>query len=220
MDNESDLLGRYLRGEDIENGVALYKQYLEKIYIEDIAPIFDENIEKKLNFFTPITDEFIYKQEQLEKIAQFKRKSMNALIEKSLWVYEGPDWRDRPGGMIKLPVTRGGIWEQRLWGDPFAAITGYYADSWWEEDFDRNSHPPPDVFMPSLLADPRCPRHLRESPELLRVFTPRPAVKFFCDPTFNFDAPHRMIAICCQSRRQAPSRSTRPTNGRSGTAGP
>jgi hypothetical protein len=191
-----DPLGRYIRGEDdVENGAALFRQYLEERYAEDVALAFDEIIKEKLEFHTPVTDEFIYKREQLQKIAQFKRRDRNALVERSIWDYEGPEWRLQPGKSINLPVTRRAIWEQRPSENPFTALTGYYADSWWEEEFDRSTHPQIDIFAPSLLADPRCPIHLQESPELLHEFTPRPIVKFFCDPAFNFDAPHRMIAI-------------------------
>jgi hypothetical protein len=210
FDEALDFVSLYVQGKKIKHrdvkGFELFNQCARKVYGDKIIKEFDETLAKKasdeiMTFNCPATDAWItVGRHQLEKIARFKRRAVNAETESVVWRFGGgPGWRG-----LHLPIVRRAIWLQRIDDDPFIAITAYYADSWFEEDFDRNTHPSWDVFMSSLLADPRCPANLRESPELLKIFTPQPIVKFLCDPTPNFDTPNRMIAIT-QAALQRPA---------------
>jgi hypothetical protein len=200
-DEALDFVSLYVQGKKIKHGdvkgFELFNQCARKVYGDQIIKKFDETLTEKAGddpmiFNCPATDAWItVGRHQLEKIARFKRRAVNAETESVVWRFgSGPGWRG-----LHLPIVRWAMWRQRIDDDPFVAITAYLADSWFEEDYERDAYHRWDVFMPSLLADPRCPANLRESPELLKIFTPRPIVKFFCDPTPNFDTPHRMIAI-------------------------
>jgi hypothetical protein len=192
-------------GTDLE----MLAQCIERAYRDDLLKEFDEILAEKtdgeiLKFDCPVTGDWItVGRHQLEKIARFKRRAVNAETERLMWGFGGPEWWGKPPWKRKnmpswdsaLPVDRRTIWLNRTDENPFIAITAYFADSWFEEDFDRKTHPRWDVFMPSLLADPRCPANLRESPELLKFFTPQPIVKFFYDPVPYLKTPNRMIAI-------------------------
>jgi hypothetical protein len=161
---EMKMYKQYQEEKDPRKATDLHIQYLEAYFGGDFGALRDDCLKEV----------FKRKGDVALKIERFKARYVNAMVEVAAWNNTlEPTWP------TDLPVTMDQIKQMRLSNDPWEILTGHYAASLEEEDFDSSVHPSRDEYACGMRADPRCHSHILYTPELMERFPADDSVKFY-----------------------------------------